>query len=128
MDIPNLNLRLAWLWILLGFASGFALGARFHEENWLGGYASHKRRLYRLCHISFFGLALINLMFFFTIRAHSYPATPTAVASWGFIAGALSMPVCCLIMAHQPKWRALFLVPVLSLMMAGGITLWEIAT
>src|SRR6478752_5122133 len=60
------NLVLAWLWIMMGFGSGFWLGLNFHQEHWLGGYASHKRRLYRLGHISFFGLALMNLMFYFT--------------------------------------------------------------
>ena len=52
----NLNLFLGWLWILLGFVSGMALGMFFHRENWLGGYGSFKRRMYRLGHISFFGL------------------------------------------------------------------------
>ncbi len=36
----NLNLFLAWLWILLGFVSGMVLGLFFHRENWLGGYGS----------------------------------------------------------------------------------------
>jgi len=122
----KINLLLAWLWILLGFASGFALGLRFHEENWLGGYASHKRRLYRLAHISFFGLGFANLMFYLTAR--NFPAASlNGLASCGFIAGAISMPVCCIIMAHQPKWRALFLIPVLCLITAGTITLWEVA-
>ena len=52
----QLNLVLGWLWIALGFASGAVLGLWFHKEQWLGGYASWMRRLYRLGHISFFGL------------------------------------------------------------------------
>ena len=52
----NLNVALAWLWMLLGFISGTVLGLNFHRENWLGGYASRQRRLYRLGHVSFFGL------------------------------------------------------------------------
>jgi predicted MFS family arabinose efflux permease len=121
------NLVVAWVWILLGFASGFALGSNFHQEQWLGGYASHKRRLYRLAHISFFGLALVNLMFYFTARSFAHETSTVTVASWGFIAGAVTMPVCCLVMAHFPKSRALFLIPVLSLISAGGLTLWEVA-
>src|SRR6185503_2651096 len=115
MAPSHLNLLVAWVWILLGFASGFALGSNFHKEQWLGGYASHKRRLYRLGHISFFGLALVNLMFYFTARTWVHAGQAAQVASWGFIAGAVTMPVCCLIMAHWPKARTLFLVPVLSL-------------
>ncbi|MDB6122706.1 MAG: hypothetical protein JWQ71_1699 [Pedosphaera sp.] len=127
VPVTHLNLIIAWLWVILGFASGFALGLGFHDEKWLGGYASHKRRLYRLGHISFFGLALMNLMFYFTVR--SFPAHSSlaiTVAGWGFIGGAVSMPICCLIMAHQPKSRALFLIPVLSLITAGAFTLWEV--
>jgi hypothetical protein len=119
------NLVLAWVWVLLGFLSGFALGMRFHEEKWLGGYASHKRRLYRLAHISFFGLALMNLMFYFTARG--FPAsTGVTVASDGFIAGAIAMPICCVVMAHRPRMRALFLIPVLSLVTAGVMTILEV--
>ena len=121
----KLNLVVAWIWVLLGFLSGFVLGTRFHEEKWLGGYASHKRRLYRLGHISFFGLALINLMYYFTARG--LPAsTGMAVASWGFIAGAIAMPICCVIMVHRPRLRALFLVPVISLVAAGIATILEV--
>jgi hypothetical protein len=112
---------------LLGFASGFALGLNFQRDDWLGGYGSYKRRLYRLAHISFFGLGFMNLIFYLTARG-SLPATELLkIASSGFIIGAVSMPICCFIMAHRPKWRALFLIPVSSLMTGGVLTIWEIA-
>jgi predicted MFS family arabinose efflux permease len=120
-----INLALAWVLVLLGFASGFGLGLHFHKENWLGGYASFKRRLYRLAHISFFGLAVANLMFYFTAREWAGGWTVTA-ASWGFVIGAVSMPLCCVLMASFPKLRSLFALPVFSLLMAGGLTLWEV--
>jgi hypothetical protein len=117
------NLVLAWLWILLGFLSGLVLGLFFHRENWLGGYSSLKRRLYRLGHISLFGLGVVNLLFYLTVD-RSLPATSMLqIASWSFIIGAVSMPICCLIMAHFPKARLLFALPVLSLLAAGGATL-----
>jgi hypothetical protein len=120
----NLNLMIAWLWILLGFISGMVLGCFFHQEHWLGGYASHKRRLYRLAHISFFGLGLVNLCFYFTIRSlggnHS-----VGLASWAFVAGAVTMPMCCVAMAHAPRTRPLFSLPVLSLLLGGGLTVWR---
>jgi hypothetical protein len=125
--LTHINLLVAWVWILLGFASGFVLGLRFHRDDWLGGYGSYKRRLYRLAHISFFGLGLINLIFYLTARG-TLPATALLkIASHGFVIGATSMPVCCLIMAHRSNWRALFLIPVSSLMTAGLLTVWEIA-
>lgn len=127
LPIAHWNLTLAWAWILLGFLSGAALGMGFHQEKWLGGYASHKRRLYRLAHISFFGLALMNLMFWMTTRGFEEIRPGATVAGWGFIVGALTMPVCCVVMAHWPKLRGLFVVPVASLVTAAAITLWEVA-
>ena len=64
----NLNLLIAWLWILLGFGSGMIQGLFFHDEHWLGGYASFRRRMYRLAHISFFGLGAVNLLFCLTVQ------------------------------------------------------------
>jgi hypothetical protein len=119
----NLNLILAWLWILLGFVSGMALGMFFHGENWLGGYGSFQRRMYRLGHISFFGLGAVNLLFWLTLQKIP-PAGPLAeVASWAFIVGAVAMPVCCLVMAHFPKAHLIFTVPVISLILGGVLTL-----
>src|SRR5262245_20318166 len=123
--IAQSNLIVAWLWILLGFLSGFVLGVNFHREDWLGGYGSFKRRLYRLAHISFFGLGAVNLMFYFTAQ-HFTATSALAVASWGFVAGAVLMPLCCFVMAHHAKARALFLIPVISLVAAGALTLWKI--
>jgi len=70
MKIPpcQINLILAWLWILLSFVSGMALGLFFHDEKGLSGYASFKRRMYRLGHISFFGLGAVNVLFYFTLK------------------------------------------------------------
>ena len=125
-QILHWNLVLAWLWIMAGFISGFLLGLGFHDEKWLGGYASHKRRLYRLGHISFFGLALMNLMFYFTAHGSNSGSFVMTLASWGFILGAISMPICCLVMAHRPKLRAIFLVPVVNLVGASALTSWEV--
>src|SRR5206468_12363049 len=63
MQTPQLNLLAAWSGILLGFISGLVFGLFFHREGWLGGYSSFKRRLYRLGHISFFGLAVSTSCF-----------------------------------------------------------------
>ena len=118
-----LNLVLAWLWILLGFLSGLVLGLFFHRDNWLGGYSSFKRRLYRLGHISLFALGVVNLLFYLTVDRSFGATSMLQIASWSFIIGAVSMPICCLIMAHRPKARLLFALPVLSLLAAGGATL-----
>lgn len=122
--VSHLNLVLAWLWILLGFASGLVLGLGFQREDWLGGYTALKRRLYRLGHIAFFGLGAVNLMFYLTVRAMpDAPGNPVA-AAWLFAVGAVTMPICCIVLAHWPKAHLCFAIPVLSLLAGGGLTLW----
>ena len=123
----NPNLFLAWLWILLGFVTGMVLGLFFHRENWLGGYSSFKRRMYRLAHISFFGLGAANLLFWLTAENLSFARSFAGFASWAFIIGAITMPVCCVVMAHFPKAHLIFAVPVLSLITGGILTLLEVA-
>ena len=58
-----INEVFGWLWIMLGFLSGMVIGLLFHDEQWLGGYASCPRRLIRLGHISFVGLGILNILF-----------------------------------------------------------------
>lgn len=128
-DAPHVNLLLAWLWILAGFGSGALLGLRFARENWLGGYASHRRRLYRLGHVSLFALGALNLMFFLTMRA--LPDAHGALLTWAsvlLVAGAVTMPLCCLVLAHNPNTQpqTLFMVPVGSLLIGGGLTFWMV--
>ncbi|HKI68492.1 MAG TPA: hypothetical protein VKA67_02815 [Verrucomicrobiae bacterium] len=122
----NPNLIMAWLWILLGFVSGMGLGMFFHGENWLGGYGSFKRRMYRLGHISFFGLGTVNLLFFLTVQILA-ASSILSVASSLFIVGAITMPVCCVIMAHFPKAHLIFAIPVLTLIGGGILTVMEVA-
>lgn len=121
------NLVMAWLWILLGFVTGMVLGMFFHGENWLGGYNSFMRRMYRLGHISFFGLGVVNLCFYLTMQSLSGANRSAGMASWSFIVGAITMPVSCVIMAHFPKAHAIFAVPVLSLIAGAVLTLMEVA-
>ena len=122
----HLNLVIAWLWLLLGFVAGMVLGMFFHGENWLGGYASFRRRMYRLGHISFFGLGSVNLLFCLTVQNFSLAGQLVSVASWAFIVGAITMPVCCVVMAHFPKAHMIFSVPVVSLIAGGSLTLWQL--
>jgi hypothetical protein len=123
IESAHLNLLFAWLWILLGFASGMVLGMFFHGEKWLGGYASFPRRMYRLGHISFFGLGAVNLLFWLTMQRLAWTGPFGAGASWAFIVGGLTMPLCCAIVAHCPRARMIFSVPVLALLTGGVLTL-----
>ena len=125
-EITQLNLILAWLWILLGFVSGMVLGMFFHGENWLGGYGSFKRRMYRLGHISFFGLGVLNLLFCLTVQNFALAGTRIHGASLALLIGAVAMPICCVIMASFPKAYLIFSVPVVSLITGASLTLWQL--
>jgi len=123
-----LNLLGAWMGILLGFLSGLVLGLYFHRDDWLGGYGSLRRRLYRLAHISLFGLGVVNLCFYFTAQHLPVGSLYFHLASWSFIAGAVLMPACCLLTAHLPSARLLFALPVVSLLLGAVLTvglLWH---
>src|SRR5215471_7425476 len=126
-DMPQLNLVAAWAGLLLAFGSGLVLGLGFHRENWLGGYGSFRRRLYRLGHISFFGLGVVNLAFYVTAKEISLSNFVMNLAGWAFVTGAISMPLCCLLMAHFPRTRLLFSVPVLSLLLGGSLVMAGLA-
>ena len=98
--------------MLLGVVSGAVIGLFFHREDWMGGYASYRRRLTRLGHISFFGLALLNFCFAFTQSLRPLPWPWGGVAMGGFITGAATMPAVCFLSAWRKPFRHLFFIPV----------------
>src|SRR5438876_11454983 len=93
----QLNLVLAWLWIVVGYAIGFFFGLHFHKEHWLGGYASFQRRLYRLAHISFFGLGAVNFLFYLTTQSFTHGSIAVTVPLWGFVLCAFSLRLFCFV-------------------------------
>jgi len=100
--------------MLAGVVSGTVFGFFFHREGWLGGYGSLARRMVRLGHISFFGLGFINLFFFFSVNAAPLPLGWMQIASIGLLVGAISMPLCCFLMAWRAALWGLFVVPTLA--------------
>ena len=113
-----------WVWILAGLLSGLALGLRFRREDWLGGYASHPRRLIRLGHVSFLGLGFLNVLFAFAGARAGLGGPFLGVASWALIIGALTMPLCCALMAWRRTLQPLFAVPVVSLLLGTALVVW----
>jgi hypothetical protein len=120
--VPEINLLACWAGVVLGIFSGMLLGLGFHREEFLGGYGSLARRLYRLAHISFFGLAGINFLFWATVTHCQLASSILPSASVALVIGAISMPVCCLATARWPLARHGFVVPVLSLLYGTGAT------
>ncbi len=117
-----LNMYGAWAGILCGMVSGAVHGLGFHHDNYLGGYATWRRRLCRLGHISFFGLAFINLAFAVTVHQVTGAWSPTGllkIASFLLVAGAVLMPTVCYLSAFRERWRDAFFAPVGCLV--GGV-------
>jgi hypothetical protein len=109
-----INFYAAWVGIFLGFIAGAVIGIFFHDENWMGGYSSWRRRMVRLGHISFFGIALINLTYSVSLTVFNVKIT-TPYPSYLFIAGAVTMPLVCFLSAYKKYFRHLFFIPVLCL-------------
>ena len=116
MDINMglINFYAAWIGIALGFVAGAIIGIFFHDDYWAGGYVSWQRRMIRLGHISFFGLAFINLSFALSVKVYSIYFGDQLI-SYLFIIGAVSMPIVCFLSAYKKNFRHLFFIPVVSL-------------
>ncbi len=114
MGYVEINLLAGWVGMLGGVISGAFIGLFFHQDQWMGGYGSFRRRLVRLGHISFLGLAFINILFALTVRTLALPSLHVRVASLAFILGAITMPLCCFLTAWREPLRYLFPIPVVS--------------
>ena len=118
----TINIYAAWIGILLGGLAGAAQGLFFDKEDWLGGYSSWKRRMIRLGHISFFGIAFINLSFALSAVALGLEER-VAVSSVLFLVGAVCMPLVCYLSAIKTMFRHLFFIPALSVI--AGVILFS---
>ena len=112
MPLYPLHFTLGWWGVALGVATGGLLGLFFHRDDWLGGYNSWTRRMLRLGHISFFGLAFLNFMFAIDVREAGLTGTTTHFASLFFIGGTIAMPLVCFLCAWKKPLRHLFPIPV----------------
>ena len=126
MTTEALHLLAGWLGVSLGVLTGALFGLLFHKEDWLGGYNSWPRRMLRLGHISFFGLAFLNFMFALTIRDGVPDGRLTQIGSALFLVGAVAMPAACFLSAWKKPLRHLFPIPVASICGALACTIISI--
>ena len=114
-------LLVGWISVLLGLISGAVIGLFFHREDWLGGYDSYRRRLFRLGHISFFGLGTLNILY-------GLSGVGDLRSALLLVASNALMPVCCFLSAWRKPFRHLFPLPVLSAIAGVAILLldWRI--
>jgi len=119
------NLYAAWIGFLIGCLAGAVPGLFFHEDDWLGGYASWPRRMIRLAHIAFFGAGFLNLGLALTARALNMQSG-LCVPGVLLIAGAALMPTVCYLSAWRTAFRHLFCLPALSITIAVALFTWRL--
>lgn len=115
--MEDINMYVAWMAMLVGALVGALSGLFFHKQEWLGGYTSWRRRMIRLGHISFFGIAFINFAFVFTVwylKIDKHILLPSRL----LVIGTVTMPLVCFLSAYKKPFRHLFFIPVLSILAA----------
>lgn len=121
--IQDLNALTAWIGVLLGAVTGVVYGLFFNRADWLGGYASWPRRMLRLGHISFFGIAALNLSYSLTLTHLGWPAPGLAI-SLALASANFLMPLVCALAAWRTPLRHLFAVPVSCVLLGVIGLLW----
>jgi hypothetical protein len=117
-----LNWYFGWCLILSAFVTGALIGLFFHRDDFWGGYASFRRRIVRLGHISQAALGMMNVLY--GLSPWPNPSLDDAqAASWCFLAGGVAMPLVCFLSGWRENFRYLFFVPVALLIMAAIFTL-----
>jgi hypothetical protein len=112
-----MNWYVGWGLILTAFLTGAILGLLFYRDDFLGGYASFRRRIFRLGHIALAALGAINILYSVSSVALE-PSLRTRVASFGFIIGGVTMPAVCFLASWRASYRHLFFIPVSALIIA----------
>jgi len=120
-----INIYAAWVGIFLGCVCGAILGLFFHKDDWMGGYTSWSRRMFRLGHISFFGIGFINLSFGLTVGALEIESGVFA-ASCLLVVAAATMPLLCFLSAIKKGFRHLFFVPASSVIAGIVLLIWRL--
>jgi hypothetical protein len=113
----RLNFIAGWWLILAAFVSGAVIGLGFHREDFLGGYASFRRRLLRLGHIALAALGVLNVVY----GLSPWPPDAARFASLAgllLLGGAVAMPLVCFLSAWRESFRHLFAIPVVLLIAA----------
>ena len=114
VDVARLNLLVGWISLVAGAITGSLIGVYFADDQWLGGYASFRRRMLRLGHIAFFGLGFVNILFQLSAPALALPTFWLGISSMCLATAAITMSPCCFLAAWRRPFRHLFFIPVLS--------------
>jgi acyl carrier protein len=125
-QIRQLSRAIALTSLMLGAASGlvlglWAFGGPLPKPAWFGDYGETSRRLFRLGHIAFFGLGILNLILIRQLQALalSERSVRRALASMNF--GNLVLPPALLATGAHAPFVYLLPVPALCIFLALAI-------
>ncbi len=117
-----LNWYAGWGLVLAAFVTGAAVGLCFDRDDFLGGYASFRRRVVRLGHIALAALGMLNVLY--GLSPWPEPGRLEAsAASACWLLGGVTMPLICFLTGWRPGFRRLFCIPVAALVSAAVCTL-----
>jgi len=112
----QINILFGWAWMCVGFLSGMILGIRSEGEQWLGGYASLKRRYLRLAHVAFVALSIINILYGKELGTIDLSNHLKNIGSALMIFGAAGVPLACISAAFVKKTRYLLPIPAFAVL------------
>lgn len=114
MGTAQSSITVGWITMLGGVVSGSLIGLFFHRAEWLGGYATFRRRMVRLAHISFFGIGFVNVLYGVTVATIPMRDDLARTGAMALLVAAIAMPANCLLTAWRERFRLLFFVPVIA--------------
>jgi len=96
MEIGKKNISFGWIWILAGLIVGAIMGMWSFNgpmPSPIGDYTSLPRRMFRLSHIAFIALAIINILYGYEIDKIKLKDRLKRFGSMCMIYGAVLMPL-----------------------------------
>jgi hypothetical protein len=125
------NRRVGWISACVGIATGLTMGlwsfdGPFPVPEWLGGYEQTARRLARLGHIAFLGLAIFNLLLAETLPRLALPAGARRAAAWAMNFGNIFLPLTLFAAAAYRPLKYLMSVPALAVFLAFVLTAYGV--
>lgn len=125
------NLRIGWMSLALGAASGIILGlwsfgGPAPVPEWLGEYGELSRRLARLGHIAFFGLGILNILLARELSKLTLSAPCLAIASAAMNVGNVLMPLILFLAAAWHPLKYLLPIPASAVSVALTLVVWGV--
>ncbi len=128
----KLNRTVAWVSLVFGAISGLVLGlwsfgGPVEVPAWLGDYGVVSRRLARLCHISFFGLGILNLLVARELSGCALREHVKRTASAAMNIGNVFLPLVLFAAAVYHPVKYALALPGLSVTLALAITAYGVS-